>query len=271
MSSVKNNNKATKKEKEGAIGAEANVGMVGVDANAEMVGAEANVSMEPNGQITDFVLERELPISKMEITETNSIEAESPIEQPIKKKKDRSGEYARVYKPVYDPDAEWEPKRYTEEEKLAIADRIINDKSLFNLTVEQIAVKLSISKPTLYKWQRQYPEIRYALTIAQDRLLANTSNIFKENIISRNGERFNGGDYVKFLGLLGVNKRIPALYNEEDEAKALMVIQKALAEGTVCEKYAESCSRIVMSKLEAKKELELLKRIEALESRLADK
>lgn len=137
---------------------------------------------------------------------------------------------------------------------------------LFNV---QIANKLAITEETLYAWARINKEFSEALTRARQNCIDKFLKIGAENVvIDQEFVKLNEKTLAMLLGVSGLQKRLAKLADIDDEFLALKEIQRAVAANEVDERFADTAIRVVIAKLQVKKDTEMFNDIKLIKEKL---
>lgn len=137
---------------------------------------------------------------------------------------------------------------------------------LFNV---QIANKLGIVEETLYAWARENVEFSEALSRARQNCIDKFLKIGAENVvIEREFVKLNEKTLAMLLAVSGSQKKLSKLADIEDEFEALKIIQRAVATNEIDERFAETATKVVLAKLQVKKDIEMFNDIKLIKEKL---
>lgn len=148
-------------------------------------------------------------------------------------------------------------------------DELILSEDYDGLFIEQIAKKMEVSKSTLYEWCKHHPSFAVALTRARENCIDRLLQTGSDNLVTYDkNTKLHEKTLSEYLRFAGLGRRLPALAKEDDEHKALAIVQEAVANGEIIAEHAESLSKVLMSKLEARKTIEMADEIKLIKEKL---
>lgn len=147
-------------------------------------------------------------------------------------------------------------------------DELILSPEFDGLFLVEIASKLEVSESTIYLWAAAHPSFSESLTRARENCLRKLVKKGIDNLITNKDIKLNEKTLENFLQVAGFGRRLPALRGVDNEHEALRIVQDAVADGTIIAAHAESLSKVISSKLEARKVLEMAKDIESIKQKL---
>ena len=147
-------------------------------------------------------------------------------------------------------------------------DKLILEGDYKGLFLVQIASKLEICESTIYEWAKKHPSFSESLTRARENCISKLVETGFFNLVTDKDIKLNEKTLENFLQVAGFGRRLPELAKEKNEYKALAIIQDAMAYGKIVPSQAEAYSKVIATKLEARKTLEMAGDIESIKEKL---
>lgn len=147
-------------------------------------------------------------------------------------------------------------------------DHLILTDDFCGLFLVQIANKLDVDEATLYRWAKEHPSFCQSLNRARANCSQNLLDKALQNITTDRDTKLNERTLENLMQISGLNRRIPELVGVDDEHKALAIVQDAVADGRLLSHQAESHTKVITAKLEARKVLEMAQDIANIKEQL---